>query len=59
NITPENCQKAYSLYENKFTPGLDLEKYLFNFARQLNVWGEEIALEDLGDPPHYLRKKNT
>jgi biotin synthase len=59
NVTPESCQKAYSLYENKFTPGPDSEKYLVDLARQLNTWGEEIALEDPGDPLHYLKTKNT
>lgn len=57
NITPVNCQEAYLLYENKFTPGLDLEKYLFNFANQLNDWGEAIALEEPGDPPHFILRK--
>ena len=57
NMTPENCRKAYFLYENKFSPGLDLEKYLFNFANQLNDWGEAIALEDPGDPPHFILRK--
>ena len=59
NVTPESCQKAYSLYENKFIPGPDSEKYLVDLARQLNTWGEEIALEDPGDPLHYLKTKNT